>query len=101
MCRIGPGRAGPGWALGQAGTDGELRPVGVCHRQTVRGKLVALESPTLHFAWLVVPETRRAVGKDGLPVPPRRQALPSILVLARTCLAGCIRVFAAAEPFKS
>lgn len=93
----------PGWALGQAGSDGELRlvlrPVGVCHRQTVRGKLVALESPTLPFAWLVVPETQRAAGKDGLPVPPRKQALPSILVLARTCLAGCVKVFAAAEPF--
>jgi hypothetical protein len=91
------GWAGLGLALGQAGTDVELGLVGVSHRQTVRGKLVALESPTLPFAWLVAPETQRA-GKDGLPVPPRRQALPSILVLARTFLAG-VGVFAAAENF--
>lgn len=27
VCWSGPGQAGPGWAVGQAGTDGELGPV--------------------------------------------------------------------------
>lgn len=62
--------------------------------------LLGLESPALPFAWLLAPETQKTAGKDGLPVPPLRQALFSILVLARAFLVGSVGVFVEAEPFK-